>query len=313
MYAYILLMAATLPTPANSKAAADRALPLLVRGAEGHVGKQTCFACHNQTLPVLALRAAGGHNEVVRDQASFVRDFLKGNRDKFLKGVGTGGGVDTAGYALFTLELAGTKPDETTAAVAEYLLATDKDRDHWRARSNRPPSEASSFTTTHLALRGLKAFGTPEQKERIDRRVDQVRGWLLRTPARDTEDRVFRLLAMREVGIEPGVVSVAGRALMERQRPDGGWSQLDGRASDAYATGSALYALREAGVLKAGDAAYRNGVAFLLRTQLPDGSWRVKSRSSPFQPYYESGFPHGKDQFISITASGWAAAALRSE
>ena len=36
----------------------------------------------------------------------------------------------------------------------------------------------------------------------------------------------------------------------------------------------------------------------------------MKSRSKPFQPYYESGFPHGKDQFISISASGWATAAL---
>ena len=51
-------------------------------------------------------------------------------------------------------------------------------------------------------------------------------------------------------------------------------------------------------------------MAFLVRTQLPDGSWYVKSRSKPFQPYYETGFPHGKDQFISSAASGWAATAL---
>ena len=49
---------------------------------------------------------------------------------------------------------------------------------------------------------------------------------------------------------------------------------------------------------------------YLLKTQLPDGTWKVKSRSKPFQPYYESGFPHEKDQFISISASGWATAAL---
>ena len=79
--------------------------------------------------------------------------------------------------------------------------------------------------------------------------------------------------------------------------------------SDAYATGSVLTALRTAGVA-VDDPAYRRGVAFLIRSQLPDGSWYVKSRSKPFQPYYESGFPHGKDQFISITASAWATAAL---
>ena len=51
-------------------------------------------------------------------------------------------------------------------------------------------------------------------------------------------------------------------------------------------------------------------MAYLLKTQRADGTWYVKSRSKPFQPYYESGFPHEKDQFISIAASGWATAAL---
>jgi hypothetical protein len=36
----------------------------------------------------------------------------------------------------------------------------------------------------------------------------------------------------------------------------------------------------------------------------------VTSRSTPVQPYFESGFPHGKDQFISIAASNWATMAL---
>jgi len=55
---------------------------------------------------------------------------------------------------------------------------------------------------------------------------------------------------------------------------------------------------------------YRAGLAFLLKTQRADGSWFVRSRSRPFQPYYESGFPYEHDQFISATASGWATAAL---
>jgi hypothetical protein len=51
-------------------------------------------------------------------------------------------------------------------------------------------------------------------------------------------------------------------------------------------------------------------VDFLLKTQREDGSWLVRSRSKPFQTYFESGFPHGKDQFISMAATGWATAAL---
>jgi hypothetical protein len=36
----------------------------------------------------------------------------------------------------------------------------------------------------------------------------------------------------------------------------------------------------------------------------------VKTRSKPIQTYYESGYPHGKDQFISISAASWATIAL---
>src|SRR5205814_7006904 len=97
---------------------------------------------------------------------------------------------------------------------------------------------------------------------------------------------------------------------------DGGWAQLDGGeppaalASDAYATGSALVAIHEAGDIAASEASYQRGLQFLLKAQLDDGSWHITSRSKPFQPYYESGFPHGKDQFISCAATGWATWAM---
>ena len=54
-------------------------------------------------------------------------------------------------------------------------------------------------------------------------------------------------------------------------------------------------ALQTAG-LPVSDAAYRKGVNYLLGTQQEDGSWFVRSRSMTFQPYFDSGFPHGFDQ-----------------
>ncbi len=83
-----------------------------------------------------------------------------------------------------------------------------------------------------------------------------------------------------------------------------------GRRSDAYATGTALATLREVGGVPAESATFRKGLQYLLATQLPDGTWKVTSRSKPFQPYFESGFPHGKEQWISMAASGWAVVAL---
>jgi hypothetical protein len=54
----------------------------------------------------------------------------------------------------------------------------------------------------------------------------------------------------------------------------------------------------------------QRGAAFLLRTQHEDGSWHVKSRALKVQPYFESGFPHGHDQWISQAGTAWAAIAL---
>ena len=127
---------------------------------------------------------------------------------------------------------------------------------------------------------------------------------------KDTEDRAFQLWGLKEAGASPAELGKSATALAELQQDDGGWSQLPGGPTDAYATGSVLTVLRLSGQVSAADALFRRGVAFLLKTQEKDGSWHVVSRSKPFQPYFESGFPHGKDQFISMAATAWATSAL---
>ena len=317
--ASFLLPPASAPAPRakaeTAVAAIRQSLPLLVQAAEGHAEQKTCFACHNQAFPMMAFAAAKSRGfdlpmDVFKNQTEHIAAFIASNRDKFKKGEGTGGAVDTAGYAILTLELGGYKPDENTEAVVEYLLKYQADRDHWRTGSNRPPSEASEFTPTYLALRGLRFWGTKEQKERGAKRVEATRGWLSKTKAKDTEDRVFRLLGLKEAGADEKEIAAAAWDLLKTQRADGGWSQLDAMDADAYATGSALVALHQAGGLPTDHPAYTRGVAFLVKQQRTDGSWFIVSRSKPFQPYYESGFPHGKDQFISAATSGWATTAL---
>ena len=304
------------PTPATVRAAVAKSLPLLTTGARGSMEKrERCFTCHNQGLPIMALTTAQSRGfkidaEELARQVKFTAEFLAKNRTNYLAGKGQGGQVDTAGYALWALENGGWKPDATTAAVTEYLLQWQRDLIHWRPQSRRPPTEQSLFTSTHVALRGLKTFGLPEQRERVDRRIEQDRAWLLQTPAQDTEDRVFRLRSLHVAGAPGAEVSRAASELRDTQRADGGWAQLPGMSSDAYATGTALVALHQAGGVAPADATYQKGLRYLLDQQLPDGSWLVTSRSKPIQLHYESGYPHGTNQFISISAAGWATTAL---
>src|SRR5205085_2798093 len=104
-------------------------------------------------------------------------------------------------------------------------------------------------------------------------------------------------------------IQEATRKVIRLQRPDGGWAQTADLSSDAYATGQTLHALFEAGV-PTRDPAYQRGVQFLLKTQFPDGSWHVRSRTAKFQPYFQSGFPHDHDQWVSAAGTAWASMAL---
>ena len=181
----------------------------------------------------------------------------------------------------------------------------------WKPTVDRPPAEASNFTTTYVALRGLNRYGTAKQREAISRRATAVAQWLESANAADTEDQVFRLRLAYELKLPSDKVDRFVQKLLSEQDPAGGWAQKQGMKSDAYATGSVLVALHEAGGLSDQHAAWLRGLGYLLQTQKPDGSWHVESRATkPLQEYFESGFPHGKDQFISAFATGWATEAL---
>src|SRR5262249_39124216 len=125
-----------------------------------------------------------------------------------------------------------------------------------------------------------------------------------------TQDRAFHALGLAWGNAGAEAVRNAARLLAAMQRADGGWSQLPGIESDAYATGQALYALSAAGRMSVTDPVYQKGVEDLLQTQADDGTGHVKWRAIWLHPYFKSGFPYGRDQFISTAGTAWAAMAL---
>src|SRR5581483_11411971 len=120
----------------------------------------------------------------------------------------------------------------------------------------------------------------------------------------------MQVLGLYWSGADASTLKPLAAAIVARQRPDGGWRQHDGVATDAYATGQSLYVLAKTGALSPTDTAYRRGVDFLLKRQADNGAWRVTSRSPKFQAYFNSGFPYSGDQWISAWATGWATMAL---
>jgi squalene cyclase len=300
---------------AQIRTAVARALPPLQKSLVVYADKRDCFSCHNQTVPLVALKIARSRGLAIDEDAfdgavALTLADLESALELYRQGRGQPGGATRAAYALWALEVGDHPADLITAVVTDFLLKFDRDRDHWTTSSGRVPMEASHFTVTALTLRGLRTFGSKTRPDVAKDRAIKARSWLSKSKPADTEDRVFRVWGLRYAAATPEEIKAAAQELLATQRGDGGWAQIDALASDAYATGSALVALHEAGDVAADDPAYRRGVAFLLRTQKDDGTWFVSSRSRPFQPYFESGFPYGKDQFIAVAASGWAAAAL---
>ena len=104
-------------------------------------------------------------------------------------------------------------------------------------------------------------------------------------------------------------IDAAVRVWASQQQADGGWKQLPQLTTDAYATGLTLYAFHEAH-MSVNDPVYKNGIAYLLKTQYANGAWFVKTRSFPVQPQFESGFPFGYHQWISAAATSWASLAI---
>jgi hypothetical protein len=296
--------------------AVGAALPLLQQSSETFFAKsgQGCVSCHHQSLPALALqllreRDFKVNEEKARQQAETTRRLLAGRRERLLQGAGVADQLD-AGYWLVALAAAGAARDATTDALVHYLTLKQAKDGRWRTTLFRPPANDGDFTATALAVRGFRRFGPPGRAAEIAGRVAKARAWLVAATPRTTEDRAFQLFGLKWAGARKEDIDKAAAGLLAGQGKDGGWSQLASMPGDAYATGQALVALQQSGAVSVADLAYRRGTRFLLQTQLADGSWFVRSRSLPVQPFFESGFPHGRSQFISCAATSWATMAL---
>ena len=321
-----LVAAAAQASPATSRSAVptpreavERVMPLLQASSSGMVPKGGCIACHAQPVTHMAVALAQDRGwNVGRSFSEETIETLRGRwvpqPQPLLQGVELGGTPDSLLYSSMALAAAGERPSLNTDIVVYYLLAKQRAGGNWRGvGATRAPIQDGDFSRTAMAIRTLVVYGMPGRKAEIEGRVKRAANWLAKQAPLTTEDRVMQLLGLNWAKANAGLRETRTRELFAQQRPDGGWSQTPYLSSDAYATGEVLYTLRELGVQPT-NAAFRRGVDYLLQTQKDDGTWYVKSRAMKIQPYFESGFPYGHDQWISSMATAWAAMALsRSE
>lgn len=306
------------PKPAASaRDAFDRSIPLLQKTDSLFMQKAGCVSCHHNTFAAMTVSIARKRGlpvdeQIARSQVKAIASYIETWRERALQGVGIPGESATMSSILVGLAAENYAPDAATDAFARFLESQQWPDGRWRVFAHRPPIESSDFPVTANALRALQAYAPKTQRAKYDAAIKRGAEWLMNAEPQTTHERAYQLLGLGWTGVKVNheIMKRRVRELVAEQRADGGWAQLPALASDAYATGEVLVALNQAGAITATDPAYKRGIAFLMRTQLEDGSWYVKTRAIPLQPFFESGFPHGPDQWISAAASNWAATAL---
>jgi hypothetical protein len=277
--------------------------------------KSGCVSCHNNTFTAVTVSNAREKQIVVNEslvqgQMKTYGSYIESWRERALQGVGIPGDADTMSYVLVGLAAEHYPSDAATDAIARYLKNHQRPDGSWVITAHRPPIESSDIEVTANSMRAMQLYGPPTQRADYDRAIRLAAEWIAKAQPRNNEDRAFQLLGLTWAKKDQRSMRTAAQALVSEQRSDGGWAQISSLPSDAYATGQALVALRQSGAITVSDPVYKRGVQFLLSTQLADGSWFVKSRAMRIQPFFESGFPFGRDQFVSAAGTNWATQAL---
>jgi hypothetical protein len=302
--------------PDAIRSAVEKSLAVLQPAGPSFFKKSACISCHHQALPEMAAGMARDRgfqfDEKTADrEAATIAAFLKPAQEVLLEGSDVLPDVpDSGGFFLMALAAQKHAPDDVTAAVVHNIAMRQKPDGSWTGWSPRPPMAYGDVRETAVSIRALALYGPKGRQDEFNRRIERARSWLLQAQPATTEESIQRLFGLTWASATPVDIKKAAQEVLAAQRPDGGWAQLTTRESDAFATGEALVALHDSGALSASSPAYQAGVEYLLRTQTEDGSWWVKTRAFPFQPLIDSGFPHGRDQWISAAGTGWAAMAL---
>jgi ankyrin repeat protein len=293
-----------------------KSVALIQKSSAEFFRQSGCVGCHHQNLGGMAVSAARRAQLPVDERLAEAE--LAQNRAQWTsfqpvlqQMIDPPGGADMTMYALLHFHAAHTPPDAVTDGLFHYTAAKQVTSGAWEFKGiARSPIEEGQIHRTAFTIPILKAYAPPGRKAESEERIRLARQFLASAKPRTTDDQAMRLLGLLWAGDGIGSLKKFAAPLLRLQRADGGWGGNPHLASDAYSTAQVLYALKRAGAVQPGDAVSSKAAAYLMSTQKPDGSWMVRSRAPKFQPYFESGFPYGHDQWISASATAWAVMAL---
>jgi hypothetical protein len=306
-------------TPAQARQAAERGLTFLQKDAQKWRKERQCSTCHHGTMTVWALAEAKSQGYSVTDESlADVTKWTYDRLDSIDKPRDKRPGwsmVSTPALYLAVMALAVPKqqavPPGDVKRIAGHLLRHQEKDGSWAWSSappqNRPPPHfESDEVATLLASVALGSQVPANKKDNSAARESQHKAaeWLSKNkPTETTQTLALWLYHDVRAGKPAKEVETRIDLLLRRQNEDGGWGQDKGLASDAYATGQALYFLNLAGLKKDRKEVLR-GTSFLVATQKDDGHWPITPRA------HEGAKPANNKAPITYLGSAWATLGL---
>ena len=297
---------------ADTKEAIGRGTAFLAKDALQWKKDHSCVSCHHAALVGWALRDAKlkGHavdESVLAEMTKWVAESGNGKT-----GVPRPEGIPKAlnmKAVLFALALeADPLPDETSQNGLKLLLQTVKEDQNedgvWNSwPDTRPPIFGhSDETATALATLALLPPAAAGDESAVAAREKGLKWLAEHETTGDHQAVCVRLMLLKKADRPANEWQPLVKRLTDSQQGYGGWRQSAEMASDAHATGQALYALALAD-LKPSDPVLQRGREFLIMTQRDDGGWAMTSRPCPPSNM-------GAKNLIPITGAGSAWAVL---
>lgn len=212
------------------------------------------------------------------------------------------GGLNLAGYSTW---MSG-RYSGNLLALSDWFVSRQGGSGMLANDLTQPPvCQGDAYVTgaAVIALAAARPFGSSGQRAAYDAAIARAAAGMRAVTLTTNQDKVFGLLTYLNAALPPDDPDyLALRAdLLDDQQVDGGWSERPGLASNAYATGQALYALFEAG-LAASDSVACAAIEWLREAQNTSGSWSMGTIGVSTDSIARSEF----------TATSWSVLALGS-
>ena len=278
-------------------------------GAKAWVNDRGCVACHTTGwYGILRPQLS----EALGSPAPAFRKFLEGvldetvaqERNKTERGTGPAQVIYlAASLASWDAHVTKQLSSETERAL-ELMFAIQKENGAWYSVQTWPPFESDTYQLATVAAMAvglapgwIEQYASGGQAEGLAR----LRNYLKTTEPPHDYARVALLWASQHLSglLDSKAEQAITKTILDRQRPDDGWSirsfgepeqwgignrserlraepDFDNPASDGHQTGLCIIVLRQAGI-SATHPAIQRGLAWLKKNQRQSGRWWTKS------------------------------------